>query len=173
MNAMLDSMDTTEILDKAMAAKRLLKAPREMVFKAWSCPEALNNWWGPDGFSNTTKFFDFKGGGGWRFTMHGPDGRDYENRVNYDEIVPAERLRYHHGGEAGVEPVSFQVQVDFRTQGQNTLLTMSLQFPSNKQRDYVIENYGAFEGLKQTLGRLVEYLAKSAQCVGADGRDES
>lgn len=160
MNAMLETMDATDVVDKGIDAKRLLKAPRDLVYKAWSSPEALNNWWGPDGFSNTTKFWDHKTGGRWRFTMHGPDGRDYENVITYDEVVPAERLRYHHGGEAGVEPVTFEVAVDFKSQGSNTLLTMSLRFPSNKQRDYVMENYGAFEGLKQTMARLAGYLAK-------------
>ena len=158
MNAMLEAMDKTDVVDKGIDAKRLLKAPLARVYKAWSSPEALNNWWGPDGFSNTTKVFEQKTGGRWRFTMHGPDGRDYENVITYDEVSPEERLRYHHGGEPGVEPVTFQVEVHFKAQGANTLLTMSLRFPSNKQRDYVMETYGAFEGLKQTMARLVGYL---------------
>ena len=57
--------------------------------------------------------FDFKPGGVWRFVMHGPDGRDYENRVTFDEIVPPELLRYHHGGGDDVEPVQFRTTVTF------------------------------------------------------------
>jgi uncharacterized protein YndB with AHSA1/START domain len=42
--------------------------------------------------------FDMRPGGVWRFVMHGLDGRDYHNRVTYQEIVPPERLVYRHGG---------------------------------------------------------------------------
>jgi len=45
--------------------------------------------------------------------MHGPDGRDYENRITYDEIVRPERLVYSHGGGEDVEPVTLQTTVTF------------------------------------------------------------
>ena len=66
-------------------------APRELVFAAWTDPKHLSQWWGPNGFTTTTSSFDFRPGGIWRFVMHGPDGRDYQNRVTFDEIVPPER----------------------------------------------------------------------------------
>ncbi len=50
---------------------------------AVSDPKHLAQWWGPDGFTITTSSFDFRAGGVWRFVMHGPDGRDYQNRVTY------------------------------------------------------------------------------------------
>src|SRR5580700_6172332 len=56
-------------------------APRELVFAAWTDPKHLSQWWGPNGFTTTTSSFDFRPGGIWRFVMHGPDGRDYQNRV--------------------------------------------------------------------------------------------
>jgi uncharacterized protein YndB with AHSA1/START domain len=74
----------------AMIGSRLIDAPRDLVWSVWTDPKHLARWWGPDGFRTTTSSFDFKPGGVWRFVMHGPDGRDYDNRVTFDEIV---RLR--------------------------------------------------------------------------------
>ena len=68
----------------------------------------------------TTSAFDFKPGGVWRFVMHGPDGRDYENRVTFDEIVKPERIAYHHGGGDDVEPVQFRTTVTFEDIGGKT-----------------------------------------------------
>jgi uncharacterized protein YndB with AHSA1/START domain len=66
---------------RSIIGSRVLDAPRELVFKAFTDPQHLAAWWGPDGFSLTTHSFDFRVGGVWRFVMHGPDGRDYQNRV--------------------------------------------------------------------------------------------
>ncbi|HEY8127204.1 MAG TPA: SRPBCC family protein, partial [Hyphomicrobium sp.] len=60
---------------------RLLNAPRALVFAAFKDPDHITNWWGPNGFSTTTYEMDFRPGGLWLFTMHGPDGTDYPNRV--------------------------------------------------------------------------------------------
>ena len=64
---------------KVISGSRLFDAPRSLVFEAWTDPKHLAHWWGPNGFSLTTHSFDFRAGGVWRFVMHGPDGRDYQN----------------------------------------------------------------------------------------------
>ena len=71
----------------AIAGVRVLDAPRDLVWKVWTDPKHLAQWWGPNGFSTTTSAYACKPGGVWRFVMHGPDGRDYENRITFDEIV--------------------------------------------------------------------------------------
>ena len=83
----------------------------------WTDPKHLAQWWGPNGFTTTTSAFDMRPGGVWRFVMHGPDGRDYENRITFDEIVKPERIRYHHGGGDDVEPVQFRTTVTFEDLG--------------------------------------------------------
>jgi uncharacterized protein YndB with AHSA1/START domain len=143
----------------AIIGSRVFDAPRELVFSAWTDPKHLARWWGPDGFSTTTSAFDFRAGGVWRFVMHGPDGRDYENRITFDEIVPPERLRYHHGGGSDVEPVQFRTTVTFEDIGGKTRVTLTGVFPSRAERDRVIREYGADKGLVQTLGRLGDYVA--------------
>src|SRR5215469_11779411 len=81
--------------DIALAARsivttRIIDAPRTLVFEAWTDPKHLAQWWGPNGFSTTTSSFDMRPGGVWRFVMHGPDGRDYQNHVTFEEVVKPE-----------------------------------------------------------------------------------
>ena len=63
-------MDTTvklETGDRELVVTRVLNAPRELVFEAWTNPEHIGHWWGPNGFTLTTKEWNLKAGGIWRF----------------------------------------------------------------------------------------------------------
>jgi uncharacterized protein YndB with AHSA1/START domain len=145
----------------AIIATREFDAPRELVFEAWTDPRHLAQWWGPNGFSTTTtSSFELRARGVWRFVMHGPDGRDYENRITFDEIVRPERIRYHHGGGGDVEPVQFHTTVTFEDLGRSrTRLTLHAVFPSAAERARVIRDYGADKGAAETLARLAQYVA--------------
>lgn len=147
---------------RVIEGTRLLDAPRNLIFAAFSDPKHLARWWGPNGFTTTTHSFDFRVGGVWRFAMHGPDGRDYQNRVTYDEIVPPERIVYRHGGSGDVEPVQFTQTVTFQDVGGKTRLTWRSVFPSLEERARVIKEYGADKGLVQTMARLADYLAEAS-----------
>jgi uncharacterized protein YndB with AHSA1/START domain len=144
---------------RSIIGTRVFDAPRELVFAAFTDPKHLAQWWGPDGFTTTTQAFDFRPGGVWRFVMHGPDGRDYQNRITYDEIVPPGRIVYRHGGGDDVEPVQFSTTVTFEDLGGKTKLTWHGRFPSAAERARVIREYGADKGLVQTMTRLAEYVA--------------
>ncbi len=143
---------------RTMIGTRVFDAPRELVWQVWTDPKHLAQWWGPDGFTTTTSAYDARPGGIWRFVMRGPDGRDYQNRITFDEIVKPERIVYHHGGGDDVEPVQFKVTVTFEDVGGKTKLTMRGVFPSAAERDRVIKEYGADKGMEQTLARLDVYL---------------
>ena len=75
---------------------REIPAPIEQVFAAISDPERLAQWWGPAGFSNTFSVCDFKNGGRWVFTMHGPDGHSYANESMFAEIEPPRKVIIQH-----------------------------------------------------------------------------
>ena len=81
---------------RQIAATREFDAPRDLVFSLWTDPVHIARWWGPKGFTNTIHEMDVRPGGVWRFVMHGPDGRDYENKIVYREIVRPERIAYSH-----------------------------------------------------------------------------
>jgi uncharacterized protein YndB with AHSA1/START domain len=144
---------------RAIIGTRSFDAPRELVWEAWTDPTHLAQWWGPIGFTTTTSAFAFRPGGVWRFVMHGPDGRDYQNRVTFNEIVKPERIVYSHDGAEDVEPVQFQTMVTFEDAGAKTKLSWRMDFRSAAERDRVIKEYGADKGLVETLGRLAEYLS--------------
>jgi len=148
---------------RSIVGTRVFDAPRELVFSCFTDPKHLAQWWGPDGFTTTTSKFEFRAGGVWRFVMHGPDGRDYENRITFDEIVRPERIAYHHGGGDDVEPVQFKTTVTFADiGGGKTRVTWHGRFPTAEERTRVITEYGADKGLVQTMARLSVYVAAMA-----------
>ena len=147
---------------RIIVVTRVFDARRELVWTAWTDPKHLAQWWGPNGFRTTTSAYDLRPGGDWRFVMHGPDGRDYQNRITFDEIVKPERLVYHHGGGDEVEPVKFRTTVTFEELDGKTTLTMRAEFSSAAERERVIREYGADKGAVQTLSRLGEYLDRLA-----------
>jgi uncharacterized protein YndB with AHSA1/START domain len=144
---------------RSIVGVRVYDAPPDLVFSAFTDPKHLAQWWGPNGFTTTTSAFDFRPGGVWRFVMHGPDGRDYENRITFDEIVRPERIAYHHGGGDDVEPVQFRTTITFEDLGGKTRLTWRGEFPTAAERDRVIKDYGADKGLAQNMARLAEFVA--------------
>src|SRR5262245_19065426 len=95
---------TPNVSDREIVLSRVFDAPRALVFKVWTDPTHLAKWWGPRGFSTTTERMEVNPGGQWRFCMHGPDGRDYQNLITYREVSPPSRLVYKHGGDKDVEP---------------------------------------------------------------------
>lgn len=89
---------------------RLLNAPRELVWDVWTQPEHIREWFGPNDFSITHKSMDVQVGKQWRFTMHGK-GQDFENKIDYLEVVKPSLLVYRHGDEN--DEISFTVHVSF------------------------------------------------------------
>jgi uncharacterized protein YndB with AHSA1/START domain len=157
-----NSVDLSDPL--SIVGTRVFDAPRELVFSAFTDPKHLAQWWGPEGFTTTTNFHAFRAGGIWRFVMHGPDGRDFQNLITYDEIVPPERIVYRHGGSEEIEPVRFKTTVIFADlDGGKTKLIWRGQFPSAAERDRVIREYGADKGLVQTMARLAIHVAAQVQ----------
>jgi uncharacterized protein YndB with AHSA1/START domain len=144
---------------RSIIGRREFDAPRDLVFAAFTDPKHLAQWWGPNGFTTTTHSFDFRPGGVWRFVMHGPDGRDYQNRITFDEIVPPERIVYRHGGGDDAEPVHFKQTVVFEDIGGRTRVTCRSDFPSAAARDHVIKEHRADTGLEQHMARLGEYVS--------------
>lgn len=116
------------IKDREIISRRVLKTPRDLVFKAWTDPMYLALWWGPKDFRNTFHQFDLKPGGTWAFIMHGPDGTDYPNKSIFVEIVPKERIVFDH-----VSGHRFRVTATFEEQGEETTLLFHMLFDSAEE----------------------------------------
>ncbi len=85
----------TNTRDREIISSRLLAAPPDLVFQAYSDPKRLARWWGPNGFTNTFHEFNFHPNGTWRYDMRGPDGTIYPNKSVFEEVTP-ERIVLRH-----------------------------------------------------------------------------
>ena len=151
--------------DREIVISRVIGAPREVVFEAFTEVRHLSQWWGPEGFTTTTRAFEFRVGGAWDFVMHGPDGTDYQEWIVWNEIVPPERIALLHG-EVRDDPNGFRSVITFAAEGAGTRIEMRTVFLTREQRDAAVERYRAIEGGRQTLEHLALYVAAMAKSGG-------
>lgn len=137
--------------EREIISTGIFNAPREKVFKAWTNPEVLKKWWGPEGFTNTFEEFSLKPGGTWRFVMHGPDGKNYPNLIEFVEISEPHRILMDH-----ISDPKFKITAEFEDLGGKTKLVWSAVFETKAQYN-AIKNF-AIEGNKQNLVRLASEL---------------
>jgi len=78
--------------EQELVLTRVFDAPRELVFKVWTDPKHVAQWWGPQGFTNPVCELDLRPGGAIRIHMRGPDGTVYPMTGVYQEVVQPERL---------------------------------------------------------------------------------
>lgn len=136
-----------------LVSVRVFDAPRELVFRAWTTPEWLARWWGPQGFTNTFHECDIKPGGTWLYTMHGPDGTDYPNHSVFVEVVPPERVVLDH-----LSGHQFRVTGTFEDLEGRTKVTFRQRF--NNTEEFEQAKPYCVEGNEQNLDRLGELLAE-------------
>ena len=159
--------------DREIVISRVISAPRELVFEAFTEVRHLSRWWGPEGFTTTTRAFEFRVGGEWDFVMHGPDGTDYQEWISWTEIAPPERIALLHGESRG-DPNAFESVLTFAPDGADgatTRIEMRTVFPTKELRDQAVEQYHAIEGGQQTLSHLAAYVTETVETVrkGAEG----
>ncbi|MBS7809237.1 SRPBCC family protein [Variovorax sp. PCZ-1] len=137
---------------------RVYDAPVIAVWEAWTVPEEVAQWWGPRGFTLTTHSRDLRTGGHWHYTMHGPDGTDYENTTQYLDVLPMQRMVYDHGGHKDRPPL-FRVTALFTEREGRTQLDMSMAFATP---EIAVEMSGFIRkaGGESTWDRLAEHVEK-------------
>ncbi|MEP9377680.1 SRPBCC family protein [Aquabacter sp. CN5-332] len=147
-------------LDREIVLTRVLNAPRELVFKAWTDPDQLPRWFGPAGFTVETLEIDIREGGTWRFIFTGPDGTRYDNRMVFLRVEPGRLIEFDHGHDKDDDPTRFRCIITFDEQSNGkTVLTLRQLHPSKMQRDGAI-GFGAVEYGMQTLDKLAAHLAR-------------
>ena len=144
--------------DREIIITRLINAPRELVFEAWTDPRHIDKWFGPQGYITKTSSMDLRPGGMWRFVMSGPQGT-FPSRVVFQEIVKPALLVYMHGSDIDNDPDAFHVTVTFEDLGDKTHLTMRSLLPSAEARNKVVRDFKAIEGGNQTLQRLEQHVS--------------
>jgi len=149
---------TTWALDREIVLVRVLDAPRDAVFAAWTDPDAFCQWFGPDGFTCTVREMDVRPRGRACFDMAAADGTVFTNRFDYLEVVPSERLVMDHGSDVDDDPARFRVTITLDEQADGkTVLTLRQLHPTVAQRDTKI-GFGAVELGLQTLQKLAHHL---------------
>ena len=141
--------------DRELFIEKTLNAPIDLVWEAFTTPEHIANWYGPNGFTTTIAKMEVKPEGEWNFVMHGPDGTDYDNKNVFKELVPLKKIVYEH---ISYTPIVFTIT--FEEQGEQTHLKWHMLFPSVEVFKDVIKNNKADEGLKQNIEKLALYMNK-------------
>jgi len=109
----------------AVNLNRVIAAPREAVFRAWTDPDELRRWWGPPGFSCPSAEIDLRVGGRYRIAMQPPEGDVFYLSGTFKVIEPPSRLVYSWAWEGADSPAETLVAVEFRTRGQATEIVLS------------------------------------------------
>lgn len=144
-------MERTE--NREMRITRTFKVSIELMWEMWATPEHIVNWWGPGGFTSTIHEMDFKEGGEWKLTLHGPDGTNYPNRSIFKEIIPLQKIVFEHFNP------HFITTVLFESKGEETQIDWTLLFDTAEMRETIVKAHKADEGQKQNVERLEKYLS--------------
>ena len=154
----------TSTAERELVVTRVIDAPRRLVFKAWTQPEHIARWWGPQGYTTIHCDMDIRVGGAYRFGMRSPQGTEHWKRGVYREIVAPERLVFTH---AWVDASG--------TPGPETLVTVTLAERNGRTEmtfhQGIFESVGARDGHQQgwtsCFERLAELLARLARDAAA------
>ena len=135
---------------------REIAASPDVVFAAFRDPGRLARWWGPDGFTNTFHTFEFRPGGSWLFTMHGPNGTDYPNDSRFLEIVPNSMVRIKH-----VNLPHFELSISLEPKATGTVVSWVGVF---EDREFAAKSRQFLETAnEQNLDRLTHEVARGTQ----------
>jgi uncharacterized protein YndB with AHSA1/START domain len=150
------TLKVTTPTDREIVMTRVFDAPRQLVFDVFSKPELLKPWFGPRGWSLVVCEVDFSGGGGFRFVLRGPDGREMGMRGVYRELVPPERSVHMESFDD--YPGQSQLTGVFVEEGGKTTLTATVLYPSREVRDIVLKS-GMEHGAAESYDKLAELLS--------------
>jgi uncharacterized protein YndB with AHSA1/START domain len=146
---------TETTADREIVVSRVIDAPAELVFAAFTEREHVENWWVPQG----TKIYEYaaKPGGLWRYSQPGPNGAQYPFKITFIEIDNPTRLVYDFGDDVEDAPAPVRTTVTFEEENGKTKVTLQLVFATAAERDEKAQ-YGARKGAQMALDGLADYL---------------
>jgi uncharacterized protein YndB with AHSA1/START domain len=157
-------MTATIYAERTVTITRILKAPRDLVWRAWTDPEQLRQWWGPEHFTNPVVEGDIRAGGTLHITMHGPKGSPWDEDMpmvkRYREIVPGQKLVFENEpvGPKGERMMEGLTIVTFTDHAEGTLLEMT-----TSAKALVPEAVAMLQGMDQGWGQSFDKLARLLQ----------
>jgi len=172
----MESMSTTATKSADFVISRVFNAPRELLWKCFTDPERMKQWWGPKGFTVLVSKMDLRPGGTYLYGMRTPDGQDMWGRMVYREIVPPEKIVFinsfsdEHGGltrhpMSPTWPIELLSTFTFEEQpGGKTKFTVrwTPHNPTAEEQATFDKGHDSMNmGWSGTLGQLETYLAKT------------
>jgi uncharacterized protein YndB with AHSA1/START domain len=156
-----------------MMVTRVFDAPRELVWKAWTDPKYVMQWWGPHGFTTPVCEMDFRVGGKFLYCMKTPDGQEFWNGGEYHEIVLHEKIvssMYFADSKGNkVEPEQYGIEHEAIEGAYDVTLfedigngQTRLTFIGNEAMQDAIKS-GQLEGMKQILDKAAAIIAELKQ----------
>lgn len=162
MNSNLQFDFTVDKDSRSIHVKRVFNAGIELVWRAWTTAELLDQWWGPAPWRAETKTMDFREGGFWHYAMVGPNGEKHWSKASYISIVKEKSFTGRDGfcDEQGVMNTSLPENLwesQFSAQEENTLVDVTLRFDRLEDLEQTIA-MGFKEGFTMGLNQLDELL---------------
>ena len=153
------SIDTDK---REITMVRTFDAPRELVFRAYTDPELIPQWWGPRGYKTVVEKLELEPGGAWRYVQYDPTGSQFAFHGVFHEVTPPKRLVYTFEYE-GIPPGHVMVEtVTFEDLGGKTRITATDVFQSLEDLEGMV-NAGMEEGAVESFDRFAELLQKLQQ----------
>ena len=151
--------------EKQLIVRREFKAPRELVWKAWTESNLLDQWWAPKPWKARTKYMDFKTGGYWLYSMNGPEGEQHWARADYRNIVYMDRFEADDAfcdeeGTINHEIPRMRWKVKFMAIASITKVEVTITFRTVEDLNKIVE-MGFREGFTAAHDNLDEILMKS------------
>ena len=156
-----------------MVVTRVFDAPRELVWKAWTDPKYVMQWWGPKSFTAPFCEMDFRVGGKFLYCMRAPDGQEFWNAGEYHEIVLHEKIvssMYFADSKGNkIEPAQFGIEHEAIDGAYDVILfedlgsgRTKLTFIGNETMQNAIKT-GQLEGMEQILDKVAAVIAELAE----------
>lgn len=148
-------MAENDLAKRTLTLKKKFDAPIDLVWEAWTQPEHISKWWGPNGMPINVIEHDFKVGGKWKYVMAMPDGKEFVSEGVYAEIVAFEKIVTSANFKPMTEGV--EIRISFEKEGEKTNFTFSVLHPTEeycKQQ----EQMGFYNGWGSAFKRLETFL---------------
>lgn len=150
--------------DRVLVITRTFDAPRALVWRAFSDPFHLAQWWGPRGYTNPVCELDLRPGGHWHNVMRAPDGTEYAVDSVFIEVVPPERIVYRNAAPRGEvwgdsPPPSFVRTITFTEENGRTTLVLRAEFDTAAEKHAAVRR-GFVDGTNESYDRLALLLAE-------------
>jgi uncharacterized protein YndB with AHSA1/START domain len=152
---------TAEPGSHSIIMTRVFDAPRDLVFRAYTDPKLVPNWWGLEGITTIVDKMDVKKGGVWRYIQRGNDGSEYAFNGVYHDVEAPERVVYTFEFEGMPGHVLLET-ITFEENNGKTTLTDSSVFQTVEARDGMLSS-GMEEGANMSMDRLAKLLQEMSK----------